>query len=302
MADRLDKLLQEKLDRIDSVPKQFLGQVDNAQKAMLADINLILGQLARDGNGNVLTNQSNLSLLERLRGLLREIFRGSDYVKAVGSFAGELDKQAELSAEYYRLLSGYEPTPELLTLNAINKRKAVEQLVMGAADSAFYKPIIDSITEAVTTNAPYIETVRAIRVLTVGNDEVQGRLSRYAGQIAYDTMAITDRTFNQQVSDDLGIDFYQYTGGTIDDTRDFCQERNGKYYHREEIKEWAFLDWQGKNRSTTEGSIFVLCGGYNCKHSLIPVATSATPKDVVRRNLENGNLTLTANQRKVLGV
>jgi hypothetical protein len=75
----------------------------------------------------------------------------------------------------------------------------------------------------------------------------------------------------------------------IDKSRQFCQVRSGNFYHQKEVENWASLEWQGKNRLTTESSIFILAGGYKCGHSIIPVDISIVPKEVIDRNTENGN-------------
>jgi hypothetical protein len=64
----------------------------------------------------------------------------------------------------------------------------------------------------------------------------------------------------------------------MDKTRPFCEERVGNFYHQKEIESWANIDWQGKRPGTTSSSIFIYCGGYNCRHSLIPVSETLVPK------------------------
>jgi len=120
-------------------------------------------------------------------------------------------------------------------------------------------------------------------------------------RVAYDAFAVSDRTYTNTVSNVLGIEWYFYSGGTIDDTRDFCQERIGKYFHKKEVEGWGenksccglkypnSNGWQGRNTLTNKTTIFTLAGGYNCKHSISPVSLRSVPKSVVQRNIENGN-------------
>lgn len=303
----LDNILNEKLDRLESVPDKFIKEVERAQKSLLADINLLLGELDRDSNGFIVTSESNLQRVQALRGRLEEIFLQSDYVKAVRNLMQEFDRQNELNAEYFKELDDYNQSSVLRTMQQTSKRQSANLLLGGAIDKEFYSPIIDTIVESVNTNAPFTETVQAIKVITQGGEHaggrvVEGRLARYAKQIAYDAMAVQDRSYGRQVADEQDYQFFQYTGGTIDDSRDFCIQRDGNVYHRNEIEEWATLSWDGKHRETTSGSIFVLLGGYQCKHTLMPIPLSQVPTDVLQRNLSNGNITLNDRQREVLGV
>jgi hypothetical protein len=87
---------------------------------------------------------------------------------------------------------------------------------------------------------------------------------------------------------DLGLEFYSYSGGLMDTSRDFCIARAGKVFHRKEVESWAGQSWAGKMRGTTESSIFIYCGGYGCTHSLVPIAKSAVPKVVLSEAKANG--------------
>lgn len=303
----LNDILTEKLNRLEGVPDKFIKAVESAQKDLLADINLILGEFERDGGGYLVTSEGNLQRVQALRARLEQVFMQSNYVKAVRSLMQEFDKQNELNAEYYKALDDYDQSAVLKTMQQTSKRQSANLLLGGAIDKEFYNPIIDTIVESVNTNAPFTETVSAVKVITAGGEHaggriVEGRLARYAKQIAYDAMAVQDRSFSRQVADEQDYQFFMYTGGTVEDTRDFCLERNGNVYHRNEIADWANLTWDGKHRETTSGSIFVLLGGYQCKHTLMSVPLSQVPIDVLQRNLSNGNISLNDRQKEILGL
>ena len=83
-------------------------------------------------------------------------------------------------------------------------------------------------------------------------------------------MAIFDNTYTQLIAQDVDIELWEYSGGTVKDTREFCLQRHGNVYTTEEIRSWADKDWQGKNPATDENTIFAYRGGYNCLHSFIP--------------------------------
>lgn len=192
-------------------------------------------------------------------------------------------------------------------------------LVGGAIDKEFYTPIIEVLNSGVSTGAGFSETVKSLRLFVEGGEVaggtvVEGKLLRYVKQMASDSFALSDRTYNNNVSAELGLEFYLYSGGLIEDSRDFCKARNGRYFHEKEIEQWVAgggtsegnpepnVEWQGQYRGTNSASIFSVCGGYNCKHTLMPVSTAAVPVDVLRRNLDAGNLVLNEKQREILGL
>lgn len=291
----------DKLRFIDQAAADLEKATTAAERQMLAEIVTIIAALEQKG-GTVLTSTKNLTFASALKEALEQILLDSKYIQAVRDYAKAMDTLAEMNIKYYAGAEDYAASAEFAALTAVNKRQAVDLLLGGAIDREFYTPIISAITQGVSTNVGYTEMNRTIRDLVIGSDAQNGRLSRYVGQIAYDTMAVADRTYSRQVADEVGIDFFAFVGGVIDDTREWCAQRNGGTWHRKEVEKWASQDWQGKNKQTNSSTIFVLLGGYNCKHSLIPVPLSAVPVSDIQRNLSNGNLKLNARQREILGV
>jgi hypothetical protein len=137
-----------------------------------------------------------------------------------------------------------------------------------------------------------------LRYLIEGNEEVDGRLMSHVKRVAYDSFAVSDRSYTNTIATDLGLEFYRWSGGKIEDTRCFCLERAGKYFHREEIKAWGRGEnigkcksnglWEGANSNTDEATIFFYAGGYNCKHSIAPVSKKSVPADVMQRARAEG--------------
>jgi hypothetical protein len=88
------------------------------------------------------------------------------------------------------------------------------------------------------------------------------------------------------------MEFFLYQGRPIGSTRSFCRERAGKYWHREEIKEWGrnakFKPWKGMHKGTNEANIFLLKGGYACRHLLVPVSRQRVPAEDLERMRAKG--------------
>ena len=80
-----------------------------------------------------------------------------------------------------------------------------------------------------------------------------------------DTFAEYDRRTSDQYATQLQLNYFIYNGGEIKTTRDFCEQRNGNIYTREEGLEWNTLDWQGKKPGH---NVLNDAGGYNCRHYL----------------------------------
>jgi hypothetical protein len=73
-----------------------------------------------------------------------------------------------------------------------------------------------------------------------------------------------------------------------DTSREFCDQRHGKYFHRKEVEAWANLSWAGKIQGTNSSNIFIYRGGYHCRHQLIPVSAASVPRSVIERAINEG--------------
>jgi len=134
-----------------------------------------------------------------------------------------------------------------------------------------------------------------------GNAEIDGKIAKYAKQVSYDAFAISDAAYMQGVSDSINAEWYLYQGGQIADSRAFCIERHGHYYHKLDIEAWGSgrktlgLDapdstghWQGEIEGTNSYTICQTRGGWHCKHQIMPVSIFIVPKTDIQRAIEQG--------------
>lgn len=70
------------------------------------------------------------------------------------------------------------------------------------------------------------------------------------------------RSLTLNKSDELGITHYLYSGGLIETSREFCRERDGLIFTRDEVNNWD-------NGQGLPADIYL--GGYNCRHELLPI-------------------------------
>lgn len=61
---------------------------------------------------------------------------------------------------------------------------------------------------------------------------------------------------------------YEYVGGVIKESRQFCRSLDGARMTESEIRDlWASEDWPGKEA----GDPFIVRGGYNCRHMWVRI-------------------------------
>lgn len=280
-------LIKKKNERLLSVPNAFEDAVSKAQKELFNEIIALVDSLERDG-GNIVISSDNLLKIEEIGIKIKQALNGSDYIEAVREFASEFDKQAEINIEYFKNTFPDFKESELASQILANSKKITVELLV-STENEFILPLKDVLNDAVVSGSSWGDTVKNIRTFVEGNKDLDGRLLRYSKQIASDALATSDRAFTMAVSEDLGAEWFFYSGGEIGGTREFCHERNGRYFHKKEVEKWSHLDWPGKNKQTNERTIFILAGGYNCKHSIMPVSLYAVPISDIQRNIQNGN-------------
>jgi hypothetical protein len=292
----LDDILSEMFRRRDYVPNNFLDAIPPAQRNLVKQLITALGSLKTE-DGKLVADTGNLAKIESISSTLNaDLFTG-DYRKALESFIKEFSTQATITNKYFEKAFGNVFDAEdkfYKELTANSQKQALQLLANNAIDANFIAPLKQQLTASITTGATYADTVTSLRLFIEGSPEVDGTLLRYVKQVARDTYSVADRTYTNVISDRLGAQWFFYQGGEMADSRDFCIERHGKYFHKKEIEAMAAKDWQGKMKGTNERTIFVMAGGYNCEHSFLPVSEFAVPKDVIQRNIENGNYQLAA--------
>lgn len=325
MAKDLDAIVQEKIDRMENVPAEFLSKVEKEQLTIYKAILKKLDSVKRNSDGNIILNDHNIDLLYSINDIASDIVRNSEYKKFVNDFIKEFDTQLDLTSEYIEGIADSkfvfpkdaESVVTLYKKGAYNDMFSKNNLV-----SQFAKPIQDVFKRAVTSEGSFVDMTESIRNIVVGDKDSLGRLHKYAGQIAWDAFAGSDRAGTKQLSEANDIVFFRYAGGLVEDSRQFCVHRNNHYFHIKEIELWGQMKeydeaskkfvtikewkkdngWKGMIAGTNSQNIFTNLAGHNCRHSLIPVPLSAVPKSDVKRVLDLGFITLNKNQKTILKI
>jgi len=87
-------------------------------------------------------------------------------------------------------------------------------------------------------------------------------LPKYVGTIANTSLFAMDRSIRKAQSDKAGLTHAKYFGQLDQITRSFCRR------HVNKIHTWQY--WESESNDTGPNPVSIYCGGYNCRHSLIP--------------------------------
>jgi hypothetical protein len=300
----VSELIAEKTRRLTTVPDEYLTAVEIAQKKLFPQIVDILRQLTVDSAGNLVLNSTNLALASDVKQLVQQILSDSEYITAVSEYAKQMGEQAKVSNDLFaKTFEGFSPLPVSQQLLRTTQRNAVDLLVNAIGNQRFADVVRENIETAISSNAGFTETVRQLQTIVTGDEEIDGKLLQYNKQIAHDTFAIADRNYTSAVSEELEAEWFFYSGSEIETTRPFCSVRHNKYYYYKEIESWADLKpWDGQIPGTNSKTIYSYAGGYNCRHSIIPVSIRRVPEKVVREAIQKWGFEPTQTEADLLGL
>jgi len=256
----------------------------------------ILKDLELDSEGYIKQSAANRRILRQAESVFDEVVKSPSYQKAVNEsleVIPDIDKNNE---KYFKSISSVF-SPNRTFIKEL-QRQVIRDVSAGLLNEGVIAnvriPLVQILNQNINSGGSFSGFQTQLQNFIKGDEGMEGRWLRYSKTFLSDTLFNYARSWQEAVTTDLGLEFYLYSGGVTlggkgsSGSRDFCIERTGQYFHRKEVESWAELDWKGKNPLTTESSIFTLLGGYNCRHSLIPVHLSIVPKDVLERATEQG--------------
>lgn len=299
----VNSLIELKTKRLESVPDELLTRIERVQKQVLPQVMDLISLLDRDSGGFVELTDKNLRLLTNIQSQLRDVLQTSEYREFVDEFVQEFEVQAGVSDELFKtIFTDFATDPKALRLVQLAQRSARDLFMEGITDEAFADAIYKQLDLAISNKASFAETVRNIQEIVIGDSEKDGKILQYAKQVAHDQFALSDRAYTSAVSENIGAEWFLYAGNTIKTSREFCVERHNHYYYYKEIESWASEDWDGKIATTNAQTIFTTAGGWNCRHSIIPVSIFIVPKTVIEKAISDGWFTPTDFEKEELGL
>jgi hypothetical protein len=273
-----------------SANERYARQIIGVQSKLYNDLVTILKFIETDADGNILQNAGNRAILRAGQNQFDKTILNSAYQSAVEDHLRVIPKIDELNAAYFESVSSaFLPNRVFIKQLQASAIETVNSFVLQDGLAAQVKlPLNEILNQNINSGGSFSGMLKQVETFVKGNDQVEGRLLRYTRTYISDAIFNYSRAYQQAVTADLKLEFYLYSGGLMDKSRPFCIERAGKFFHHNEIEGWASESWAGKNPLTTESSIFVLAGGFSCRHSIIPVHENIVDSDVIERAKAEG--------------
>ena len=287
----LKSIIEKKNKRLEAIPIEFIGAVEKSQIKIFKNVLKLIDKLQRKG-GKIAVTGKNFAIIAEISNGLQDAVFDTTYLKSLEAFASEFPAQAKINNSYFKAaFADFSDKTIFKSILKASQKQTINLLSTDAVQQVFATPLTEVLNSAVATNQSFDGLVDTLSDFVLGTDEIDAKLLRHVKQVAHDGFAVADRQYTQIVAEDLGIEWYLYSGATVRDTRVFCQQRANQYFHKKEVERWGTTpsQWQGRRAGTNSSTIFSFLGGWNCGHSILPAGINQVPRNVIERNISNGN-------------
>lgn len=267
----------------------------------------LIKELTLDANGNIKKTAQNVKVLKGISKSIEETLLTDTYKKRVGKYLKVFDAVEKEQVLYFSVIKeGFKANATLEAIKGTTIENTVSALTEAGLNQAFTEPVKQILYQNISTGGSYTTLANQLREYIVGTEDAEGAFLRHTKQVTKEAVKTYNSTYNQSVSQDLGLVFYRYVGGLKDTSREFCTERNKKYFHIEEIKSWGKGEkccglswpvkkngvpyWDGMKKGTNENNIIINRGGWECNHQYVAVSQAVVPEEVIKRAKEAGYL------------
>jgi hypothetical protein len=298
LPKRISQILKQKQEFIDRQNVLMNNTAIKAQSQLLSDIiTELIPQL--DVKDGVIQETSNNY---RLLSVLDKTYKNANIIYnqvLLTQVVSTTTKLAKLNTNYYEvMLSGSLPAKfekiVATTDKLINAYIGIDGQKLtkgGFLESYFSQNVLNTelkqlTAKAVTSNMDIREYTKILKDKITGTDEYKGGIERQINQYVTDLYQTYDQAYNKTIGNELGLTYFVYQGGLVDDSRDFCAAHNNKVWSIEESESWAtWTPAQGEYPAGYEVKAkdlysvpsylgyagydpLINLGGYRCRHWL----------------------------------
>lgn len=284
MRKTIEKEAQKQIDALAKMESAMGKEAVRLQQELYKLlVEKYVSSLATDSSGKILFNAANIARANDISKVWSE-FQRKQYQPFVMDFAKDLLSIVDIESGYFLAMGkefdiaiNFSKTAEL-----ISKQLGIDPVTGKIIDDSYLYRLLDGsqvkdnvtnfVLQNVSAKSSFADLREGLGTLIKGDETVNGEMQRYLRTYAYDTFAQTQRAVDLNIADTYGFNSFVYSGDIIKDTREFCAERAGGVFSREELEEWQTLDWQGKNPDVP---VEISLGGYNCRHTLMWIPDEA---------------------------
>lgn len=249
--------------------------IKSIEGAFLTELRKEIAKLGTKAGGVVSDNKRNRKILNELRARIRGILQKIGYFDYVNNFLLDFNELESFQKFIHKQQNNINLKKK--TLNPYKKwaiDKVAYDLNGVGLDALLIQPIRDEMRKAVNLGGSFIDLLDGVTGL-VESDTKMGLLRSTVFQASRDSMGQYNGIVNEAIRKEYNLNAFRYIGSVIEDTRPQCIRWTGMgvLFFDDLQKEinWAKRNGTGFIKETTPDSFAQNRGGYNCRHTAIPV-------------------------------
>lgn len=277
--------IDQLIDTIEKATDGISSAMPDIQKVAFENIVDLLKSL-ETRSGKLVASTGNLKTLQKLNKEFSRAILSDEYADAVSEFTRSFTEVTNLQSKVFsETLEGFKKIPAVGEL----KRQAVRATVNSLEGQGLQSQVVSKLDNLVRQNIvekqSFSKLVSEVQDFMEGSGDKVGALRSHASQITTDALNQYSASYNKLVTDDLGLEWYEYVGGLVRDSRPFCQALIQKQFvHQSELNAVANGNFEptpgslaGQIPGTNGSNLQIRRGGYNCQHLLIPISSFRVP-------------------------
>ncbi len=247
-------------------------------------------------NGVIRASSKNIRMINRIVRRFERILMNTGYRDLVKGFAKSFNLVTKTQTAYFQ--SAIEAFTIPVTLNALQET-AIEDTVSLMAKDGLQTEVLEGVRQILSSNVKSGSTIvdlqSQLKGYITGTESTVGALDSFVGRVTTDSINMYSSSYNDTVATNLGLEWYQYVGSLVSDSRPFCKALVKKrWFHKSEIP--GFLKGhvgnvrvkrssstglpEGMKRGTNKTNFQIYRGGWRCNHLMMPVPSSNVPKRI----------------------
>jgi len=271
------KLIEMKDAVIDNADETLLEGFDGIEQSIYNGVNREIKKLEQ-ADGKILFNDANLLLVLSLTPYIVQSIQQSQYPSNVRNYIANLPIIEDYNIRIHEQendIAKKDLKQAVAGIQSQVSNNIVTQLTGAGVDVEFIKPLTELIYNNVVSGSSLSDLQKAIREYIEGNASQLGQFRKYVTRIGRDALYQYDGVLNSRIADTFGFDAYRYIGTIIRDSRPQCIRWLGMgiLLRKDMDKElaYAYNSGSGMIPGTTADNFSVYRGGYNCRHTALPV-------------------------------
>lgn len=286
---------EDLFELIDIAIIEWAKSADKMEKEIFSITIDLCKSLDLNRNGEIKKTVANLRVLRKIKANLDDAIINPEYLASITKFLKYYKKTEALQTKYFQTLADNFESPRLweeIKFQAVDD--TIESLTGSGIKFEVIEPIKDILTNDVTSGSSFQQMVKDLDEFITSSNLDEGRYKKWSTQVVTDSINQYSRNYAEVVTNDLGLEWYQYVGAKVKHTRPLCNALvNKRYIHKSELPSIVKGKVNGRQTQlgsnglplgqipgTTAQNFPVLAGGYRCNHHLIPVDEDVVPKSV----------------------